>query len=189
MLENIIKDILLKHKRIGVFVSGGFDSALLLYMLYAHKTEHQITVFVIDRPNDSVKHSKRVVEYIDNHFGINSNIQYVGTSKVHHSLHIRTGIMDALKFPIDAVVLGTTANPTQIEKGPTRAASTNPQIVQPFITVTKDVLVGTAKKLNALELLDVSWSCEHPGETPCGVCWHCKEKQWAILVGAQGLEP
>jgi 7-cyano-7-deazaguanine synthase in queuosine biosynthesis len=180
MLENIINDILLKHNRIGVLVSGGFDSALLLYMLYTYKTTNQITVFVIDRPNDSVKHSKRVINYIDKHFGITSDVQYVGTSKVHHSLHVRTGITDALKFPIDAVVLGTTANPSQLEKGPDRPISNNPQIIQPFITVTKDVLVGTAKKLNAFELLNVSWSCEHPGETPCGVCWHCKEKQWAI---------
>ena len=180
MLENIINDTLLKHNRLGVFVSGGFDSALLLYMLYTYKTTNQITVFVIDRPNDSVKHSTRVIDYIDNQFGIKSDVKYVGTSKVHHSLHVRTGILDALKFPIDAVVLGTTANPAQLEKGPERPVSKDSRIVQPFITVTKDVLVDTAKKLNALELLNVSWSCEHPGLTPCGVCWHCKEKQWAI---------
>jgi len=182
MLETIIKNILLKHTRLGVFVSGGFDSALLLYMLYKFKTTHEITVFVIDRPNDSVKHSTRVIDYINSQFGIVSSIQYVGTSKVHHSLHVRTGILDALKFPIDAVVLGTTANPAELENGPDRSISTDCRVIQPFITHTKDALVGTAKQLNAIELLDISWSCERPGILPCGECWHCKEKQWAISV-------
>jgi 7-cyano-7-deazaguanine synthase in queuosine biosynthesis len=174
----MLTDILANNQRIGVFVSGGFDSALLLYMLYLYKSQHEIHVFVIDRPNDSLASAKKVINWIEERFGVTCLVHTVGNSNSHHSLHVITGLMDAKKFGLDVLLLGDTANPAELVGGPNRPISNSTVVQQPFITYTKDKLVRISSLLNVLELLDISHSCELP--VVCGQCWHCREKEWAI---------
>ena len=174
MIINHIKEILEKHHSIGILVSGGFDSALLLYMLYLYKSTNKITAFVVDYPNKSLEYSKKVLDYIDpditvHHFKNIPNIN-----------HVRYGVTRALAFPVDIILIADTANPAHLI-GYDRPVSTNIRVIQPFIKYTKDVVVSTAKQLDALSLLDITWSCETNNIVPCGECFHCKERAWALL--------
>ena len=193
MLSQKIKEILIQHQTIGIFVSGGFDSALLLYLCHLLKNNNTFVLFTVARENNSVFYSKRVVDWIDAKFNINSKINFVGTSVVHHSVQVISGIKEAKKFPIDVIILGDTKNPPELPGGPTRPKSNDSRILQPFFEITKDYLIKEAITLGIQDLLDITGTCGRGLNPACQECWQCQEKTWALqknnLAPPTGIEP
>jgi 7-cyano-7-deazaguanine synthase in queuosine biosynthesis len=180
MIENL-KDILRKHKTIGIFVSGGFDSALLLYLCCEFGKDNEFHIFVIDRPNKSLYFNARVLDWINRKFNKNLTATLIGNKNAHHSIQVKMAVIDALKFPLDVLLLGDTANPNELPPGPKRGKSFSPKILQPFYTSTKDHLVKLALEYNVRELLDITGTCGTGSIPACGTCWPCQEKAWALL--------
>jgi hypothetical protein len=179
MIENL-KDILKMHKSIGIFVSGGFDSALLLYLCCKFGKDNEFFIFVIDRPNKSLYFNNIVMEWINKKFDKNLKPILIGNKNFHHFIQVKLAVFDAMQYPIDVLLLGDTANPVDLPSGPKRGKSTNPKILQPFYEHTKDYLIKIAFDLDVNELLDITGTCGR-GEIPaCGTCWPCQEKNWAL---------
>jgi 7-cyano-7-deazaguanine synthase in queuosine biosynthesis len=180
MIDNL-KDILKTHKKVGIFVSGGFDSALLLYLCCEFDNSNEFTIFVIDRPNKSLHFNNIVLDWINKKFNKNLKAILIGNKDAHHSVQVKLAVIDSIKFPLDVVLLGDTANPKELPPGPNRGKSTSSRVLRPFYEFTKDQLVKIALKFNVGELLDITGTCGEGKIPECGMCWPCQEKKWALL--------
>lgn len=200
-MRNILTDveeILDKYQKIGILISGGLDSSLLAYLLHdiKYKTSRTNTFefFVVPRPDDSVTHVNRVVDYIDHHFNqTKSTINVVGSGDVHHSKQVTSGIKQAIfNYDCDIYVNAITTNPpvtfsntysspTGIPyQGPVRVKSYHPKLIDVFWDYTKKDLVKVIKDYDLTEMSDLTHSCAGSKSIRCNACWPCCERAWAF---------
>ncbi len=184
MLLDSIQHIVKNHKKIGVFVSGGLDSGLMLYLFHKYSldfgTENQFKVYTVERPNQSMIFAQRVVDYINNEFDTDLTINKVGSDQLHHSLHIASGIIEAGNDDTDVFVLADTLIPGEVPNGPKRRLINHPKVKQPWLFLAKDKIVQACIDMELMDLITISHSCEVPNMVPCKLCWHCKERAWAF---------
>lgn len=203
-MRNIITDLeglLEKYQSIGLLVSGGLDSTLLAYLLYDIKSKKNLTntfqFFVVPRPDDSVLHVNRIVDYIGNHFNVPTTIHVVGTGDLHHSKQVTSGIKDAIEnYDCDIFLSSITTNPpeklpnyaygTFLEPdgtpydGPTRIKSWHPKLIDPFWDYTKEDTVRIIKDYNLVDIMNLTHTCTGSKSTRCNKCWQCCERSWAF---------
>ena len=180
MLIETITKIVNKYKKIGVFVSGGFDSGMLLYILNLVKKDNEIEVFVINRHPKSLEHAQPVIDFVSNRLNVKSHTHLLKSYGIEDYTvpHAISVVMS--RHNLDVVLVGCVKPPEHLELSNKVLKSTMSKIQQPFFEITKDVLVQEAKELGVLELIDISNSCERSYHNPCMQCFHCLEKDWAI---------
>jgi hypothetical protein len=202
-IENIIKN----HKTIGIAVSGGLDSTLLAYLLtytkYKLQSSAELKYFCVPRPDDSILHARRVVDYIDRWFNQPpSTIYSVGQGDLHHSEQVKSGMREAIQtHNLDILVAGVTMNPESCNppeylpnyeygkftepdgtpyNGPIRVKPQNPKFINPFWNVTKEETVALMKEMQLTEIPNITHTCTGSKSKRCGVCWQCCERAWAF---------
>lgn len=189
-----------------VNVSGGADSALMLYMLVeygkTHNRDFEITVLTNSRSTTrhyNAKYATNVVASIINHTKTNS-------IKQHHIFYednqSRRFIDKQEKMLydnslIDFTIQATTQNPPRdvehLREGRVRRRDPNNvfsilenhtlcdmQVYKPFIKVDKRLIAAAYKEYELNWLLSSTRSCEGDTEVPCKSCWWCKEREWAF---------
>jgi hypothetical protein len=204
-MKNILSDVeevLEKYHKIGLMVSGGLDSSLLAYLLlhfkYKNQKNNEIVFFVVPRPDDSVVHVNRVVDYLDNHFNQpKSTIHIVGTGELHHSKQVTSGMKDAvLNYDCDIYLSSTTTNPPELlpnyeygkfrepdgtpYNGPIRKKSWHPKLIDIFWDYTKEDTVKIVKDMNLVEIMNLTHTCTGSKLLRCEKCWQCCERAWAF---------
>ena len=186
MVREPIIELLKSNKKIGLFVSGGLDSGLLLYLVHLlrkeHQTDNEFKIYTVGRPNNSLFRTRRIVDWVGEQFGVEYEIHQVGTDKVHHTLQVISGLREAANDDIDVFILGDTKNPNELPGGPNRRSMNLHGVVQaqPWVGLTKDHLVREIINCNIPHLMVIGHSCEHPDDKPCGECWHCDERALAF---------
>jgi 7-cyano-7-deazaguanine synthase in queuosine biosynthesis len=189
MYDDILLDIdriLSSYKRMGILISGGFDSTLLSYLLHAGRdrldTKNTFEFFVIPRYDDSLVHATRIAKYIDTKFNkTDTVINIVGNPDLHHSEQIRSGVVDAVRrTDMDLLLTADTANPEHLPDGPIRMKSPNRRYYKPFINHTKDKIVGLGIQLNLTDIMEISHTCTESKMFRCKNCWQCRERFWAF---------
>lgn len=199
-LENLIK----QHQVIGISISGGLDSTLLAYLLHDIKyklgSNVELKFFCVERPDDSIIHAQRIVDYIDKCFDQPASIIHrVGSGDLYHSEQVKSGMREAIqKYELDILVTGVTKNPEDVgEKlkyeydtfknpdgtyynGPNRIKPLNPKFVNPFWDITKEETVRLIKELNLTEIPKITHTCTGSKLLRCGKCWQCCERAWAF---------
>lgn len=175
-------------KPIGVFVSGGVDSALLLYMLLTQSSQ---LVHVLNISYD-----------IRNYNECNSAIQITNKcidltkndNVIYHTLYAKRSKTKRTDFFNIAKITNVTDVYSGHSKGPpieiqeswglevkrTTIKST-PLLNTPFIDLDKRSIYQLYKKYDLLDnLYPLTNSCaSRTSVTPCGLCWWCKERKWA----------
>jgi hypothetical protein len=202
-LENLIKN----NKVIGISISGGLDSTLLAYLLHdiKYKTNSDVSLkfFCVPRPDDSIIHARRIVNYIDNKFNQSTSIIYsVGQGDLHHSEQVKSGMKEAIQtHDLDILVSAVTKNPESCEppeylsnyrydafresdgtpyNGPVRVKPKNPKIVSPFWDITKEETVRLMKELDLTDIPSITHTCTGSKSLRCNLCWQCCERAWAF---------
>lgn len=197
-----IEDVLNKYHKIGLFVSGGLDSTLLAYLLhdikYKKKLTNEFEFFVVPRPDDSVLHVDRIINYIDKHFNQPaSKVHIVGTGNLHHSAQVTSGIKEAiLNYDCDIFLTSTTTNPPlqlshyQYGKfidadgtpynGPIRKKSWHNKLIDIFWDYNKKDTVKIVKDMNLVDIMNITHTCTGSKKLRCGKCWQCCERIWAF---------
>lgn len=204
-MKNILSDVeevLEKYHKIGLMVSGGLDSTLLAYLLlhfkYKNKKTNEIVFFVVPRPDDSVVHVNRVVDYLDNHFNQpKSTIHIVGTGDLHHSKQVTSGMKEAvMNYDCDMYLSSTTTNPPELlpgyayntipdingtfYNGPVRKKSWHPKLIDIFWDYTKKDTVKIIKDMSLVDIMNITHTCTDSNYLKCGRCWQCCERTWAF---------
>jgi hypothetical protein len=182
-LRSILTPFLTDNKKIGFFVSGGFDSSLLLYTSLMLIQEIKISIitkiFTVPRYDDSRRHAENVIGFINKKFKKNLQHKIVGNPNIHHSLQVLSGIKEVIG-QVDYLFLGDTKNPEHLLNGPIRIKSTDNRIIQPFFHWTKKDTVALAIELGLTDLMTISHTCTESIEYRCRHCWQCEERRWAF---------
>ena len=190
---------------IGISVSGGADSAILLYILMKHapgpihvytcvgKSKNRVAPHVVSNLiGKLIDMTGRKDNEIFHHCSFVDD-QHITNMFVLPRDNLNNGI-------INYMYTGTTANPpvnvtddffgdnfTHNERNPEVIRpyykSRDNKFYVPFINVDKQVIRGMYEELNVLEeLFPLTRSCESftLTEGHCGECWWCQERQWGF---------
>lgn len=185
-------------KKIGILLSGGMDSALLLFLLLKEielsKSDVELIAYNVPNVNDNARyHSSQVVDYLEKHFNKKINYQSIGDGTLPPRQLINTPadyiiknqLVDVLysaqnQFPPDAQ-----AWPAYIKAQGSfkRRDPSLPDPVHsrfPFIRLYKHHILEIYRQYNILDLAYITHSCTARTEGKCGECLWCVERAWAF---------
>lgn len=177
---------------VGIMVSGGLDSAILLYLLAKEMQDTgstaTINVFSVPRPTDGFDcNVSTIVDYVNMRLNMNIGMPIVyGKADMHHSVIVYTAYLGILEDHLaDCIFLGDTANPDVEMTGvcntswPRRLKDYRENVMQPFLTFSKKYVVSVCKEFNLDELAKITHSCTVEKRTRCNKCFQCQERAWA----------
>jgi 7-cyano-7-deazaguanine synthase in queuosine biosynthesis len=192
-------------KPVGVLVSGGADSALLLYLLL-QSYNSTIQIFTIANRQRHYYNAKAALDVVHRCAELtnNNNIEH---HIFHRSLQSDNDFYDIPKLYFDRKLVykvfhGLTANPPAEDlinfpneqsgrdlqlrdpKIKKNIMPDNSKFILPWINVNKKEIYNYYKRLDLLDTLyPITRSCETDddvGANHCGKCWWCVERKWAF---------
>jgi 7-cyano-7-deazaguanine synthase in queuosine biosynthesis len=184
--------ILNADKKYGIMLSGGLDSAVLLYLILKENKNISIQPFSIPKHDGSHRFVSEILEYFNSQFNIKiPDTVLIGDPNVHHSQQSTIAIKQIfVEYPeVDFIYFATNQNPThnfdysQYPEGsyPGRVkTSPHPKILMPFIEMYKDEILKIVFDNNQEELLKLTHSCTEQKTGRCGQCFQCNERAWAF---------
>jgi 7-cyano-7-deazaguanine synthase in queuosine biosynthesis len=176
----------------GIMLSGGLDSAVLMYLILKENKNINIQSFSIPKHDGSHMFVDRILEYFKAQFNIDiPNTILVGDPNVHHAQQSTRAVEQIFKqYPtIEFVYFATNQNPqhefdySPYPEGsyPNRVkVSPHPKILMPFIEMYKDEILKIVFDNNQEELLQLTHSCTEQKTGRCGQCFQCNERAWAF---------
>jgi len=184
------------HRRIGVMLSGGADSAVLLYILALERkmsgSDHELITLTVPRPDGASNYVDAIVAKV-NELVPGANIPLpirLGDPDVHHSQQASTGERDARKFHgIEHIFYGSQAHPPVPMPGeyPHRPDRTEYLNIKgqvsttcPFALLDKRHTINLYEVFQVWPLIEFTHSCTHRTQGRCGECYNCKERAWAM---------
>jgi hypothetical protein len=177
------------NKKILFGISGGADSAILLYIIAKlnrdQKTNHKIIPFTVPRPDGGANYSTRIVEWISDKLDILLPFpMIVGDGNLPHNIVVKTVIKDLMNSNLyDFLYIAENKiPPVEIEGlAPIRAPQPNyKRAALPFWGVTKDCTLDLYYKENIPELLELTHTCTEQTKGRCNKCFQCNERSWAF---------
>ena len=181
-----------KHlTHIGVMVSGGFDSAILLYLVLKEIQDTnrniKLTVFNVPNVKDNADYfSNQVVNFLEKHFNktisdirsigdgtlphnqiIQKPGRYIGENKLVEKLYVGVNQNPPIKFPI--------AGPWR--RDPNDIIPDN--LSYPFLKLYKTHILDLYSQFGMLELANITHSCTETLNNRCNQCFQCYERAWA----------
>ena len=177
-------------KKVGVFVSGGWDSAVLLYLVWSKclKQGNELCVYTVPKLDGAVNYAEKVVEWCRYKL-IAQRVEHkiVGDISANDpSSYVTSGVIEALTSrEVDLVYVAVTKYYDGMEPDHDRQHASQyggeHVCLQPFHNITKDQTVQLAFDLGIAEdIMDITHSCTELDEGRCGYCPWCKERQWAF---------
>jgi len=177
------------ENRFGLFVSGGFDSALMLY-LYAIEAKNrkinQLHCITIDRGSAAIEFGQAVCDWVHTKLEIQIDQLVVAIPEgLHHSRHVSYPAEQLFRFGFNTLISADTQNP------PITLDGTEPVRIPPdanykgwhfpFAKMDKSETIKLAADLGVLdEISKISHSCTETTGARCGNCWQCNERKWAF---------
>ena len=182
---------------VGILLSGGLDSLLLLSLLCEHFDRQRYVLFTIDKPDGSARWTEKILDYISDRYPTNEYYQQLiqgGNEDEVQELGItgKVGFTDILNnyySNLSVLYSGNTENPP-IELNhntaePDRSAALKAQekwekFIMPFAHLNKSHTVELAHRYMFNHVFTMSHSCTERPRGKCGVCWQCRERQWGF---------
>jgi 7-cyano-7-deazaguanine synthase in queuosine biosynthesis len=174
--------------RIGVFVSGGLDSAILYYLLLLENkltgNIHEITPLSVMRKEGSKYFSSLVVGHVNQEFGIPYNDPLiVGNNTLPEEEQVKSGVNQALGQGFDIVYAGVIEQLPQhmINWQPIPVKET-PRFKIPFQSINKSHVVDIIVRLKQEPLFYITHSCAGAQSQigRCKGCNGCNERLWGF---------
>lgn len=182
-------------KSVGIFVSGGADSAILLSALAKEiqNRDVKLKAFTVSRVGASA-YARMVIDAVTAKFGV--PIEHVPNTPNPDAAHgsIRPALRHLLPDDsVDMIFTGVNDNPPRElvvlnEVYPNRPKGENPypKIHMPFLPFWKSHVIALAKELDVLDIVALTHSCTERQIGRCGHCFQCDERRWAFEVN--GIE-
>jgi len=173
-------------KHYGILLSGGLDSAILLYLLIKVNPKINIQPFTIAKTDGAYLYADPVVEHFNQKFNLSiPKTIVVGDPTVYHRLQSHTAVREIFdKHPVDILFVGINQNPPELNNLPgapiRNTKSTNPQIIFPFLDLYKHNILEFMYADKQEDLIDITHSCTEQQIGRCNKCWQCTERIWAF---------
>lgn len=170
----------------GILLSGGIDSAVLLYLIIKNNPFVQIQPYTIAKKDGAILYADPIIDHFNKKFKL--TIPYtivVGDPTVYHRLQSKTAVRDIFQnHDTDILFIGINQNPPELKKlkgAPLRSQkSDNPKIMFPFVDLYKDAILKIMIDEDQLDLADITHSCTEQQVGRCNRCWQCTERTWAF---------
>lgn len=181
----------------NIFLSGGADSALLLYLLLKQQPDTLTTALTWVKKNTYYKNLSaiEVMKWCMNATNNNNVVHIIKYADIQYE-----GCLDKLgkeymnnnpvcfgitSFPKEDVEFGLpelSNNDFRTREGEKNVWQENGELYCPFINYDKKDIAELYNKHNLFDLFELTNSCESTEikEGHCGECWWCKERFWAF---------
>ena len=191
-------------ERVGISLSGGADSALILYLLAKEMQDREQETYIypihgydVSRKNVySWKAAEAVISSVKYHlrdwhniikkphiFAYDKNLP-ISKEEYHKANYEYISTRHSLDFVIRGVTQGMPNAGRPLKTGDADSAEltrlSKETWVLPFGDVDKKFIAHWYNELNLDSLLSMTSSCIADQTEPCGECWWCKEKYWAF---------
>lgn len=187
-----------KGKKLLVAVSGGADSAILLYLMCKlnrdFDLQHTIQPLTVNKVDGAKIHSAAVISWIEKKLSVKLPSPIVGGNQnLPHDKIVNTFIRSMMATGMfDYVYIGENRIPpipfpfglTNDFPGLAPERKDNPSqelgVFLPFNDLYKTHTIGLYFELDCLELLEFTHTCTEQTVGRCGKCWQCGERDWAF---------
>ena len=175
------------HRRIGVLVSGGLDSALLYYLirkLTLSDDRYSVIPYTIIRNDGSSRYAQPVIDYVHESLGIEQ--QYatkLDIDEIDSELQVAAGMRELRNTDRNLIYIGIiqTLEEHALHNVPKPYVPINSEMFNhPLKDLTKAHVVQLIIQLGLEKLFTLTHSCVYDIDTPCGVCNRCNERAWAF---------
>lgn len=178
--------------KLGILVSGGFDSALMLYLWakLSISNDKQILAITTDRGRGAKEFASEIISKVNALTG--KNIKQVilpVPAQAHHSQQVGWIAYPAMKKKLidcDCLMNAATDNPNTVnlssgpDRGPLDKVDLYPDRKFPFRYLNKTHTVSLMHQLGLNWIMEMSHTCTESNDLRCGVCWQCRERVWAF---------
>lgn len=184
----------------GILLSGGIDSAILLFLMLQEcknkKIIPKIQPFTIPKHDGAQLYIEGILAYMDEVFDCKlPKTILVGNPDANHRFQSATAILEIFtKFPsINYLYMGTNQNPPDKYPMPgtypNRVKSQNhPKVILPFIHLNKSHIIDIMHQMKFTELSNITHTCTEQKIGRCGLCFQCNERAWAFsMVGIEDI--
>lgn len=173
----------------GIAYSGGADSVILLYLLLLNGLTPD-KIFVVYRKGFKNASIDNTLTWLSSRFSVELK------SRVHEFVLenklLRPDIYKTMSES-EWLYTGVTQNPINWDytgRSPSRPLTAMDNkyrgYATPFVTFDKRATIFLYDSLDLHELLALTHSCPNPDtDPPCGVCFHCSERAWALAEVAK----
>lgn len=187
-----------ENKKLLVSVSGGADSAILLYLIAKHnkdaKLGHQITTFTVNKADGAEIHAKKVIQWVTSKLEVSVQSMIIdGDQSLPHRLIVNKPLRGLISTNVfDMIYVGENKiPPIEFPFGeqnsfpglaPRRKGNpaNNVKVSLPFSDMYKYHTIDLYFRHNVTELLEYTHSCTERSTGRCNVCWQCCERKWAF---------
>lgn len=172
--------------RYGILLSGGIDSAILLYLLIKGNPEIKIQPFTIAKRDGAALYADPVIEHFNIKFDLSiPKTILVGDPQAHHRMQSTTAVIDIFdNHPVDYLFIGINKNPPGLDRSPfaprRNKKSDDPKIIFPFVDMTKDQMLQIMFDCGQEDLINITHTCTEQSLGRCNRCWQCQERAWAF---------
>jgi len=173
-------------KQYGIMLSGGLDSAILLYLLLKNNPNINLQPFTIPKFDGAALYAGPIVDYYNKLFSTNiPQPILVGDPSVHHRQQSKVAVAYIFNnHPVDTLFVAINQNPSELDQLPGAPQrdkkSDNPKIAFPFVDMHKDQILKIMYDEGQEHLIDITHSCTEQQIGRCGQCWQCTERNWAF---------
>lgn len=174
-------------EKIHILFSGGMDSSILLYLLLKELNinKNVLPVICYSFGESSARKSIHdVLEYMNTKFSINIKlVKRNNKYKIRELVDLILSTEGGYVFSGCNKVIEDVFIPTVYIRGdtpPWRGPAHSEKHIRPFIDLDKIEILKIYIQENITDLLPLTNSCGIQGETRCGGCYFCMERQWAM---------
>lgn len=170
----------------GILLSGGIDSAILLYLLIKANLNIQIQPFTIAKSDGAYLYADPIIDHFNKKFNLLiPKTIVVGNPNVYHRLQSTTAVKEIFeKYPVDYLYIGLNQNPPELANlpgAPIRStSSSDSRVLLPFVDLYKHNILEFMYADNQEDLIDITHSCTEQSVGRCNKCWQCTERAWAF---------
>lgn len=170
--------------KIGIFVSGGIDSALLYYLLNLENKnkKHTIVPLSIMRKEGSKYFSHLVVAHINETLELPmSKPIIVGKPNLPEDQQVKSGVVEAFQQGFDYIYVGVIEQ-LDIHMVGWQAipAQETEKFKTPFSKLNKSHIIDLVHRLGQDSLFNITHSCSTYELGRCKSCNGCNERKWAF---------
>lgn len=173
---------------LGVQLSGGPDSAILLYLLAKeNQNRKNILIFTVPKHDGAALYVQDIVVYVREHLKLNlPNPIFVGNPDLHHGLIVRNANTEIFeKYKSICLFTGTNQNPPSQFKMPglypyREPYNANRKIKTPFLHLYKYHILDLYYQFGQEKLLELTHTCTEQQIGRCNKCFQCSERAWGF---------
>jgi len=174
------------NKNYGIMLSGGLDSAVLMYLIVKQHPSVKLQPFTIDKTDGAALYANQIIDHFNKKFGLSVPYTiYVGDPTLHHRLQSTSAVIDIFNnYSIDYLFNGINQNPPELDNlpgAPQRDKRSNSlKIIFPFVDFLKTDILKIMVEHGQEDLMGITHSCTEQKDGRCNQCWQCTERAWAF---------